>query len=121
MKAADKRNKDFKFSDFYVYEEDFDSVEQLWIQFLTCVPQVEHSDWFNAQYETDRFVLGTNLQAAPGFERHITSGTKTSTVNTDFVIRVQFTGVPAAPLRADSYLCSDALIIAEGSQLKIYY
>ena len=104
-----------------IYEEDFDSVEELWRQLVTCVPQIEHSDWFNAQYETDRFVLGTNLQAAPGFERHITSGTKTSTVNTDFVIRVNFTSVPAAPLRADSYLVSDALIVAEGNQLKIFY
>lgn len=106
------------------FEEALDSLEELYGQLVKACPAVERSDWFDTLYATTRNVIAVNLQAAPiEFTKQLSSGIKTSDLNSDVVIRLGFTGVPAAALRADSYLISDALLYLEGprGELKVKY
>ena len=105
------------------FEEDVISVEELWHQLHKAFGEVHTSDWFNTLFNTTRNVVAVNLQAAPEFEKTLSSGVKTAALNSDVVLRVNFTGVPASALRSDTFLFSDALVSLEqrGGDLKISY
>ena len=61
--------------------------------------------------------------AWPAFQAEISSGKKTSNLNSDIVLKLDLTATPAESIRADSYLMSDALIYLDGQKgdLKIKY
>lgn len=101
------------------FEEDVDSVEESWQHLVASWPSVKRAEYFNELFNTTRNVIAVNIQAAPpAFHKQITSGVKTSDLNSDIVLRVNFSGPPGSPLRSDSYLCSDALIYLDGNGRK---
>ena len=60
--------------------------------------------------------MATTLAAAPSeFARRISSGVKSSELNSDLTYRVELTGTPASALRVDSFLISDAVIFLAGN------
>ena len=96
------------------FEENCDSKEEMYHQLVKACPAVKTSDWFTTLYATTRHVIAVNLTAAPvEFAKALSSGVKTSALNSDVVVRVNLAGVPPA-LRADTYLVSDALIFVDG-------
>ena len=106
------------------FEEDENSIEQSWQHVTDLFPRAEFASFFDGQYETTRNVLCTNLMAAPPeFQTLITSGIRTSAMNSDLTYRIRRTAAPATPLRADSYLSSDATLYMDGlgKDLKIKF
>jgi len=104
------------------FEEDIDSQPESWQQFRSAFPEVKHSEFFDSDFNTTKNVFALNIQEAPFFHEYITSGVKTSNLNSDIVLRVNFNGTPSTPLQADSFLISDALIYLDTrGDLKVKY
>ena len=104
------------------YDQPVDSLEQAWEHFSKSFPQAEHSMFYN-DWDT-QFLLTCDLRAAPKeFSKHITSGVKTSALNSDLALKVDFLpGGQAVPLVVDCFLMSDAVIsIGAGRDLQIRY
>ena len=106
------------------YEEAIDSLEQSYSHFKKSFPKLCTSEWFDREYNTTKHLLCVDLAAAPpSFRKELSSGKKTSALNSDIVMKVDFTGVPDSAIRADSFLMSDVLIYLDGPKgdLKIKY
>jgi hypothetical protein len=98
------------------FEEDVNSQPESWQQLTSAFPSAKNSQYFDSAFNSTKNVFALNVQAAPHFHEHITSGVKTSNLNSDVVMRINFTDTPDAPLRSDSYLYSDALIYLDGAR-----
>ena len=98
------------------FEQDEASVEQSWKHLTDLFPCVEHATFFNGAFATERNVLALNLMAAPSeFQKVLTSGVPTGNMNSDITYRIRRHTAPATPLRADSFLFSDAVVYLEGT------
>ena len=106
-----------------LYEEDVDSGLERWRLIQETIPEMHTSEHFDVDYLDSKSFLAVNLQSCRHFADRITSGVKTSAHNSDIVKRVNLTAIPVAPVRADSYLYSDAVISLgpRGGDLKISY
>ena len=106
------------------FEENVNSVEQTW-KFLTSIfPKAEFSTFFNENYLTTGNILPLWLNAAPSeFSQLITSGIKTSAINSDITFRVKRKLPVTEPLRADSFIRADAVVYlpSRGSDLKVNF
>jgi len=106
------------------YEEAVDSNEQSFTHFLSSFPQLATSEHFDTGYNTTKHLICVDMSAAPpAFQAEISSGKKTSSLNSDIVLKLDLTATPAETIRADSYLMSDALVYLDGQKgdLKIKY
>jgi len=106
------------------YEQSVDSSEQAFTHFLNSFPQLVTSEYFDTGYNTTKHLICVDMSAAPAaFQSEISSGKRTSSLNSDIVLKIDFAGEPPSTLRADSYLLSDALIYLDGQKgdLKIKY
>jgi len=106
------------------YDQAVDSTAQAFTHFMSSFPQLATSEFYGTGYNTTRHAICVDMSAAPAaFQSEISSGKKTSNLNSDIVLKIDFTGDPASTLRADSYLMSDALIYLDGQKgdLKIKY
>jgi hypothetical protein len=106
------------------YEQGVNSTEEAYSHFRTSFPELKHSEWFDTGYNTTKHLFCVDVTAAPAsFQKEISSGLRSSNMNSDVVMKIDFTGLPSESIRADSYLFSDALIYLDGSKgdLKIKY
>lgn len=72
--------------------------------------------YFTSLFTTTRFMAGVRLSASPPqFADTISSGVKTSALNSDLVVQMQFSAAPGTIQRVDSYLFTDVTIFKDGS------
>jgi hypothetical protein len=106
------------------FEQAIDSTEQAFTHFLSSFPKLATSEHFDTGFNAQKHLFCVDVTAAPAsFQKEISSGTHTANLNSPLLLKIDFTGPLAQPLRADSYLMSDALIYMDGSSgdLKIRY
>ena len=91
-------------------------------EFLEAFPSVEESDFYTDFNDVAQFLVAINLRAAPReFHGFVTSGTQTSTLNSDLCLQLNLTNAPPSDLVLDSFLCADVTIIMQGKDLYVKY
>ena len=106
------------------FEENVSSVEQTWKDLTSIFPKAEHSTYFNESYLATGNILPLWLNSAPPeFSQKVTSGIKTSAINSDITFRVKRNIPLTEPLRADSFIRADAVVFLmnKGSDLKVNF
>ena len=106
------------------YEQSVDSVQEAFTHFRKSFPALAHSEWFDTGFTGIKNLICVDLTAAPPtFQHAISSGQRTSNLNSDLVLKIEFVSNPAYAIRADSFLFSDALIYLENNKgdLKIKF
>ena len=106
------------------YEQAVNSVQESFMHFKKSFPAVAHSEWFDIGFNESKNIICVDLTAAPpAFQHAISSGQKTSNLNSDLVLKIEFVSSPEDAIRADSFLFSDALIYLENNKgdLKIKF
>jgi hypothetical protein len=64
-----------------------------------------------ANYDSTHFVLGNKLSAAPSdFDKYLTSGKKSSSMNSDISVKLNLFDVPSSPIVATTYMISTVLM-----------
>lgn len=107
--SPDLESADFLVASTSIYQKPLDTLSAFWSELIHVWPDAEYSPYLNA-FETSR-ILGTNLGGHPlQFKGEISSGVRTSALSNDLIQRIKFTTQPTAPLRADTFLLSDATI-----------
>ena len=98
-----------------------DSLPQMWRHF-GLFKKVLRSEWFDTEYESNKFLLVTNLCSAPSdFNDSLVSGVKTSAHNSDISLELNLKSVPISVI-CESFLLSDGLItLKPGGDLKLSY
>jgi hypothetical protein len=92
------------------YDVNVDSLEQMFGHFKSAFKKVCTSEWYDAEYETTKFLLVNNLMSEPSdFSESVLSGVKTSAHNSDSALQIQFKSTPVSVI-ADSFLLCDGLI-----------
>ena len=94
------------------------------MHFKKSFPAVAHSEWFDIGFNESKNIICVDLTAAPpAFQHAISSGQRTSNLNSDLVLKIEFVSSPEDAIRADSFLFSDALIYLENNKgdLKIKF
>lgn len=107
-----------------LFEEDINSIEEMWLQAKRAFPDISRSEFFTTLYATTRNVIALNLRSSPpDFHHRVSSGVKTSNLNSDVVVRLTYTGTPGSALQADSFLSSDARVYLDNrsGELKIEF
>ena len=91
------------------YDVNVDSTEQMFGHFKNAFPKLCYSEWFD-DYASTKFLLVNNLMSAPSdFAESVLSGVKTSSINSDTALQIQFKLTPTNVV-ADSFLLCDGLI-----------
>ena len=91
------------------------SFPQLFNELTHMYPKAEQSKWLNALFTTTRYFTAVRVSAAPTrFADSLTSGLKTSSLNNDLVLQLQFASAPAIQ-RVDTFLQSDVVIYRDSS------
>ena len=106
------------------YEQNVDSVQEAYTHFKKSFPALAKSEWFDTGFTGLKNLICVDLTAAPpSFQHAISSGQKTSNLNSDLVLKIEFMKTPVDTIRADSFLFSDALIYLENNKgdLKIKF
>jgi hypothetical protein len=106
------------------YEQNVDSVQEAYMHFKKSFPALAQSEWFDTGFTGLKNLICVDLTAAPPtFQHAISSGQKTSNLNSDLVLKIEFMKTPVDTIRADSFLFSDALIYLENNKgdLKIKF
>jgi hypothetical protein len=122
--GADRDRYNILINSLQWFEQDENSIEQSWKHLTDLFPCAEYASFFNGSFATDRNIICSNLMAAPSeFQKVLTSGVQTGAMNSDITYRIRRNAAPAVPLRADSYLYSDAVIYLErpGGDLKVRF
>ena len=104
------------------YDVDVDSTEQMFGHFKNAFPKICYSEWFD-DYSGTKFLLVNNLMSAPSdFAESVLSGVRTSSINSDTALQIQFKMAPNN-IVADSFLLCDGLITlpAGRSELTLSY
>ena len=106
------------------FEENVSSVEQTWKDLTSIFPKAEFSTYFNESYLSTGNILPIWLNSAPPeFSQKVTSGIKTSAINSDITFRVKRNIPLTEPLRSDSFIRADAVVFLQniGSDLKVNF
>jgi hypothetical protein len=91
-------------------EVDTDSTEEHYVNFEETFPHVASSENFGG-FGTNEFVLANKLSAAPvDFDRFLTSGKKSSAMNSDISLKLQLSAVPESAIVATTFMVSTVLI-----------
>ena len=104
------------------YDINVDSLPQMFRHFVDSFKNVLRSEWFDIGYETSKFLLVNNLNAAPAdFNDSLVSGVKTSAHNSDISLELNFR-LPPVSVICDSFLLADGLItLKPGGDLTLSY
>ena len=122
--GTDTREYNVHVNNQLFYEQAVDSTEQAFLHFARAFPMLCKSAHFDQGFNTNKHLICVDVTAAPAaFQKEISSGKRTANLNSDIVLKIEFTDTPAEAIRADSYLMSDALIYLDGMKgdLKIRY
>ena len=105
-----------------MYDVPIETRFQQFREFLESFPSVEESDFYTDFNDIAQFLVAINLRAAPReFHGFVTSGTSTSTLNSDLCLQLNLTNAPPSDLVLDSFLCADVTIIMQGKDLYVKY
>jgi hypothetical protein len=105
-----------------MYESPIESRFQQFREFLEAFPDVESSDYYTDFNDGSQFLVCINLRASPKeFHSAITSGTQTSTLNSDLCHQLNLTYAPGVDLALESFLCADVVIHLVGKDLHVKY
>jgi hypothetical protein len=93
------------------YEEDISSPFERWVHMKSVYPDIKNSEFFNSEkYGTNGHVICNRLASAPHRFTHLLSGTKTSSLNSDVVLKLDLVATPPETLVATSFLTASALV-----------
>ena len=99
----------------WFWDQAVSSFPQLFNELTHMYPKAEQSKWLNALFTTTRYFTAVRVSAAPTrFADSLTSGLKTSSLNNDLVLQLQFASAPAIQ-RVDTFLQSDVVIYRDSS------
>jgi len=113
--GVNRENYNILINSLQWFEQNEASIGESWKHLTDLFPCAEYANFFDSSFEGEHNVLATNLMAAPSeFQRVLTSGVQTGAMNSDITYRIRRSTAPAAALRADSYLYSDAVVYLEG-------
>ena len=106
-----------------IYDIPLSGVPQLFREFIEAFPDVEMSDYYTDFGLAAQFLVCVNLRASPKeFHGAITSGTSTSTLNSDLCLQLDLSsnlsGMDAA---LESFLCADVVLHMVGKDLHVKY
>jgi hypothetical protein len=94
-------------------EVDTDSTEEHFTNFKDVFPHVCSSENFE-DFDTNYFVLGNKLSAAPAdFDKYLTSGKKSSAMNSDISVKLNLYTVPSSAIVATTFMISTVLMQLE--------
>ena len=105
-----------------MYDIPLAGIPQLFREFLESFPDVESSDYYTDFSSLSQFLVSVNMRASPKeFHAQITSGTATSTLNSDLCLQINFTYAPGADIALESFMVADVTIHAQGKDLQVKY
>ena len=98
------------------FNENPDSFEQFYTELSHMYPQVLESPYFTELYETTRFIIGHRFASAPDmYASSITSGIRTSQLNSNIILMLNFAAAIGTQQRIDSFLQSDVIFYSDSS------
>jgi hypothetical protein len=93
------------------YEEDISSPFERWVHMKSVYPDIKNSEFFDSEkYGTNGHVICNRLASAPHRFTHLLSGTKTSSLNSDVVLKLDLVATPPETLVTTSFLTASALV-----------
>lgn len=105
-----------------LFEIPVETKNQLFKELLESFPEIEMSEHFTDFNNPSQFLVCVNLRAAPReFIKHVTSGTMTSSLNSDICLNLNLTAPPPSDLVLESFLISDCTVYSSGKDLLIKY
>jgi len=105
-----------------MYDIPIETRFQQFREFLEAFPDIESSDFYTDFNEASQFLVVVNLRASPKeFHGNITSGTQTSTLNSDLCLQLDLAYGPPSDLALESFLCADVVIHMQGKDLHVKY
>ena len=106
-----------------LYDVPLVGVPQAFQQFLEAFPSVETSDYYTDFAQSSQHLIVVNLRAAPReFHHVVTSGTSTSTLNSDLCLQLNTTNSLAGiDCALESFLCADVVLHMVGKDLHVKY
>ena len=91
-------------------------------QFLEAFPDVEFSDYYTNFGSADQYLICISLRGAPReFHGFVTSGTSTSTLNSDLCLQLNLQNALGLDAALESFLCADVTIHTVGKDLHVKY
>jgi hypothetical protein len=91
-------------------ETDTNSTQEHFVNFEETYPHVTSSENFST-FGSLEFVLSNKLSAAPrDFDQYLTSGKRSSAMNSDITVKLQLASVPEQPIIATTFMVSTVLI-----------
>jgi hypothetical protein len=109
------------------YDEDISSPFERWVHLKSVFPEIANSEFFDAEtFSTNGHVICNRLASAPHRFTHLLSGTKTASLNSDVVLKLDLVVAPTETLVATSFLTASALVyldpvVGGRGDLKIRY
>ena len=106
-----------------IYDIALSGIPQLFREFLEAFPDVEMSDYYTDFALATQFLICVNLRASPKeFHSAITSGTSTSTLNSDLCLQLNLaTNLSGMDAALESFLCADVILHQVGRDLHVKY
>ena len=106
-----------------MYDVPLVGVPQQFQQFLEAFPSIESSDYYTDFAHSSQHLIVVNLRAAPReFHHVVTSGTSTSTLNSDLCLQLNTTNSLAGlDVALESFLCADVVLHMVGKDLHVKY
>jgi hypothetical protein len=93
------------------YDEDISSPFERWVHMKSVYPEIENSEFFDSdRFGTNGHVICNRLASAPHRFTHLLSGTKTASLNSDVVLKLDLVVAPTETLVATSFLTASALV-----------
>ena len=91
-------------------------------QFLEAFPDIEQSDYYTDFGSASQYLICVNLRASPKeFHHVVTSGTSTSTLNSDLCLQLNLAYALGIDAALESFLCADVTIHAVGKDFHVKY
>ena len=105
-----------------MYDVPIETRFQQFREFVEAFPDVETSDYYTDFNDMSQFLVVVNLRASPKeFHGAITSGTSTSTLNSDLCLQLNFTYAPGVDMALESFLVADVVLHMVGRDLHVKY
>ena len=106
-----------------MYDIPIVGIPQQFQQFLEAFPSIESSDYYTDFGDRTQYLIVVNLRASPKeFHHVVTSGTSTSTLNSDLCLQLNLTSnLGGIDMALESFLCADVVLHMVGKDLHVKY
>ena len=105
-----------------MYDVPLVGTPQQFQQFLEAFPSIEQSDYYTDFSDSSQYVICVNLRASPKeFHHVVTSGTSTSTLNSDLCLQLNLVGTGGSDVALESFLCADVVLHMVVKDLHVKY